>query len=247
MENDSEKVNKGCAVLAIAVIVAIFAIAISNALSDKTGEEDKTENFSNVETLSENLNYGSSKTSAVDAAQRFIREQFASNAEFEEEGTIVEETNVPNRYKVLQRFTADNHPSNWTMFVYRIWVQRFDDGTWEFGDLGVENRMGERIFSTNGNMKFREENEGVGDELTVEGITLKIAEKNQDAIRIYTADKLKRSQLKKVIKSLMDQYSTIQFATDSKHERGEEYASWTSLVFCDFDADEVINAEEFLN
>ena len=34
-------------------------------------------------------------------AQRFIRQEFASNAEFEEEGTIVEETNVPGRFKVL--------------------------------------------------------------------------------------------------------------------------------------------------
>lgn len=188
-----------------------------------------------------------SKEGAISAAQTFIRQEFASNADFIEEGTIVEETDVPGRFKVLQQFTAEDHPSNWTKFTYRIWVQQFDDGSWEFGNLGVESVTGERVFTTNGNMKEREQNDGVGDNLSVAGISFKIAEKKQDAIRIYTSKKLSRAQLRAVTKELMNQYSTIQFATDAKHERGDEYASWIGNLFFDYDKDEIIRKDKFLN
>ena len=96
-------------------------------------------------------------------------------------------------------------------------------------------------------MKEREQNDGVGDELTVAGIKFKIAEKNPDAIRIYTPKELSRSQLRSVTKELMNQYGTIQFATDAKHERGEEYAFFNGLTFIDFDTDEIMDGKKFLN
>ena len=45
----------------------------------------------------------------------------------------------------------------------------------------------------------------------------------------------------------MDTYDTIQFVTADKHERGDEYASWTGNLFFDFDSDEIINKAKFLN
>lgn len=185
-----------------------------------------------------------SEAGAINAAQGFIRQTFASNAEFEDEGTIIEPTAVPGRFKVLQKFTAEDHPSNWTQFIYRIWVQKFEDG-WEFGNLAVESVTGERVFTTNGNMKEREQNDGVGDNISVAGVSFTIAEKKADAIRIYTPNKLKRSQLRDVTKELMNQYSTIQYATDAKHERGDEYATWASGYFCDMDKNEVIPEDQF--
>ncbi len=187
----------------------------------------------------------STESEALSMAQNFIREEFASNAEFEDEGTIDEETSVPGRFKVLQKFTAEDHPSNWTKFVYRIWVQRFDDGTWEFGNLQIESITGEHVFTTNGRMKERERSEGVGDTLTAAGISFKIAEKQSEAIRIYTPEKLSRDQLRQVTKELMSQYSHIQFATDAKHERGDEYATWSDPYFCDMDNNEVLTKEKF--
>lgn len=186
------------------------------------------------------------ESEAVISAQRFIRENFAHNAEFEDEGTIVEETSVAGRYKVLQKFSAENHPSNWSKFVYRIFVQRFDDGTWEFGNLDIESITGGKVLTTSGNMKKREQTDGIGDNLTVAGINFKIAEKKPDAIRIYTTKKLTRSQLRDATKELMNQYSTILYATEAKHERGDEYASWTSGIFCDMDKNEVLSKEKFL-
>lgn len=231
-------------ILSLTFIGAVGCSGNSSNESQLTQEEEDSFHHE-FEDFIENQQTTPSKSGAVYAAQRFIREEFASNAEFVDEGTIVEETFVPGRYKVLQKFTAENHPSNWTSFIYRIWVQKFEDG-WEFGNLRVESVTGENIFTTNGNMKEREQNDGVGDNLTVAGISFKIAEKKPDAIRIYTPKKLSRAQLRAVTKELINQYSTIQFATDAKHERGDEYASWTG-IFCDFDTNEIIGKDKFLN
>lgn len=188
----------------------------------------------------------SAKYEVIIAAQKFVRAEFASNANFEDEGTIVEETAVPGRYKVLQKFSAEDHPSNWTHFVYRIWVQRFDDGSWEFGNLGVESITGENVLTTNGNMKKRERSNGVGSKLTVAGIEFTVAEQSPTAIRIYTKSKLSSKKMRDVVKELVDKYDVIQFATDAKHERGDEYATWSNGYFCNFVTNEVLSRDEFL-
>lgn len=231
----------------IILCLPLFAVMSCAGSSSKESQLTQEEEDSIVEALIESQQSTPSKSGAINAAQRFIREEFASNAEFIDEGTIVEETSVPGRYKVLQKFTAENHPSNWTKFIYRIWVQMFDDGTWEFGNLGIESTTGKSVLTTHGKMKEREQNDGVGDTITVAGITFKIAEKKPETIRIYTPKKLKRSQLRDVTKELMNQYSTIQFATDKRHERGDEYAGWTGNMFFDYDADEIIRKDNFLN
>lgn len=183
---------------------------------------------------------------AVVAAQGFIRDEFAPNAEFEREGLIIEPTAVHNRYKILQKFTAENHTSGYTIFIYRIWVQYFDDGTWEYGNLAVESITGENVLTTNGNMKDRERSNSVGDNVTAGGIDFKVAEAKSTAIRIYTSSKLSTDQMRNAIKDLMDKYDMIQFATDAKHERGDEYACWSNGLFCNFDTNEVISKEKFL-
>ena len=193
------------------------------------------------ELLSEPL--PSERNEAIKAAQSFIMSEFAPDAIFKSEGTIVEGTEVPGRFKVLQEFESEKHDMKF--LVYRIWVQKFGD-SWEYGNLGIENRAtGKRLLTKNGKMKDLEQKDGVGDDLTVAGISFKIAEKKPDAIRIYTPKRLNKDQLRDVIKELMSQYSTIQFATDAKHERGEDYASWTGGLFFDYDSNEIIGKDKF--
>lgn len=217
--------------------VKFFAfIAIATLIISACGSGSKAKSTSN---------FSVAEQEAIEAAQKFITEEFATNAEFIDEGTIVEDTEVPYRYKILQQFTADDHPSNWSKFTYRIWIQKFDDNSWEFGNLAIESVTGEQVFTTNGFMKDREQSDGVGDELEIAGITFRVAEKNPDAISIYTPSKLSRTTLRNVIKELMDDYSTIQFATDAKHERGDEYATWANGYFCDMDKNEVISEDKF--
>lgn len=231
------------------LFISICLLAVA-ACSGSSNEESKLtpEERAEIDRLEEALlNESNSKAEAVSAAQGFIRQEFASNAEFEDEGTIVEETSVPGRYKILQKFTAEDHPSNWIHFIYRIWVQRFDDGSWEFGNLAVESITGENVLTKNGDMKKREQMDGVGDKLTAGGIEFFIAEKKPTAIRLYTKSKLSKSKLRGAIKDLMDKYETIHFSTEEKHERGDEYACWTSGIYCDYRTNEVIGKDKFFN
>lgn len=226
------------------ICFAVLLLSLCSCGGTGTSDYNSTESEDiNVdELLAEPL--PSEKYEAIRAAQSFIKSEFAPDAIFKSDGTIVEGTEVPGRFKVLQEFESEKHDMKF--LVYRIWVQKFGD-SWEYGNLGIENRAtGKRLLTKNGEMKDREQKDGVGDNLTVAGISFKIAEKKPDAIRIYTPKKLKRNQLRNVIKELMNQYGTIQFATDAKHERGEDYASWTGGMFFDYDTNEIIGKAKFL-
>lgn len=179
---------------------------------------------------------------ALAAAQTFVRDLYASDAKFNNSQVSIEPTEVAGRYKIMQRF--DSEQRDGYNFVYRIWLQKFPAG-WEFGNLGIERAGGERVLTTNGRMKEMEQKDGVGDKLSVAGIEFTIAEKKPTVIRIYTDKKLSRGQLRSVIEQLMSEYESIQFATDASHERGDEYASWTSDMFFDYDADEIIGKANF--
>lgn len=179
---------------------------------------------------------------ALAAAQNFVRVHYASDAVFNSSQVSIETTEVDDRYKIMQRF--DSEQRDGYNFVYRIWLQKFPTG-WEFGNLGIERAGGERVLTTNGRMKEMEQNYGIGDKLSVAGIEFAIAEKKPSVIRIYTDKKLTRGQLRSVVKELMSEYESIQFATAASHERGEEYASWTSDMFFDYDADEIIGKSDF--
>lgn len=233
----------------ILISLSMFGLlACSSTSSDETSltqeELDSIERA--VDELMNEYNSAPTKAGAISVAKSFIRSEFASNADFIEEGTIVEDSSVPGRFKVLQRFDAEDHPSGWSKFIYRIWVQRFEDGTWEFGNLAVESITGEKVLTTNGNMKEREQNDGVGTKINAAGIEFTIAERNPTAIRIYSDLKLTTDEMREVIKELMNQYDTIQFATAANHDRGDEYASWTSGIFCNFDSNEVLSRDKFL-
>ena len=72
------------------------------AVGSSNGSNDSIDSIGYSEDeLGQDYSPSPTKTGALIMAQRFIRQEFASNAEFEEEGTIVEETNVPGRFKVL--------------------------------------------------------------------------------------------------------------------------------------------------
>ena len=186
--------------------------------------------------------FSDAELEALDAAQDFIRSEFAFDAEFQSKGTIIEKTQVADRYKVLQRF--DSEIKDGHNMVYRMWVQKFPSG-WEYGNLGIEQAGGERVFTTNGRMKEMEQKDGIGDVISAGGVEFIIAEKKPTVIRIYTDHKLSREQLRAAIVDLIDRYDSIQFATTANHERGDEYASWTADMFFDYDTDEIIGKSKF--
>lgn len=182
---------------------------------------------------------------AIAAAQQIIMDEYAPDANFVQDECEAYDTNVPGRYRVEGRFSTKE--KDYSALVFSIYIQKFTSG-WDYGNFKINNAWdGKSVLWKNGNMKKKEQTEGVGNTITAGGVDFTVAELSPQAIRIYTDSKLSRDQLKAAILDLMDTYDTIQFGTADKHERGDEYASWTGNLFFDFDSDEIINKAKFLN
>lgn len=167
---------------------------------------------------------------AIEAAQDFIRSEFAHDADFHKEGAIILPTEVDNRYKVMQRF--DSAQKDGYNFVYRIWVQKFPSG-WEYGNLGIERSGGERVLTTNGRMKelerqnmTRQENSSAGN------VDYTIIKRNApNYVRVYTAQRLTRDDVLTVYNQLKDTYQIVQFSTSSNPDDDEYMAIQYGSVY----------------
>ena len=183
-------------------------------------------------------------SAAIDAAKNIIKSEFANDATFVDDECIAYNTDVPGRFRVEGRFSTLS--KDYSALVFGMYIQKFDTG-WEYGNFMIQNSWdGEYILRKHGRMKELEQNENIGDIITAGGIDFTIAEKKPTAIRLYTNKKLSHSQLKGAIVELKDHYEIIQFATKAKHERGEEYASWTGEMFFDYDSGEIIGKSKFI-
>lgn len=151
---------------------------------------------------------------AVEAAQDFIRIDFATDAVFQSEGTTVEPTYVPDRYKVSQHF--DSEVRGGYNFVYRIWVQKFPTG-WEYGNLTIESAGGNNVLTTNGRMKDMERQNSTCQETTSSGdVDFTIIKRNApNYVKVYTPKRLKRDDVLTVYNQLKDEYEVVQFSTSS--------------------------------
>lgn len=180
---------------------------------------------------------------SIEAAKDVIRNEFAKDANFVEDECTAYDTNVPGRYRVEGRFYSVD--KGYSALVFGMYIQKFSTG-WEYGHFMIQDSYtGKHLIQKNGEMKAKEANDGVGESISAGGVDFKIAERKPTAIRIYTKDKLNRSQLKAAILDLKGRYETIQFATEAKHARGEDYASWTANMFFDYDTNEIINQLKF--
>ena len=196
-------------------------------------------------------NSGASKTSdltgaeadAVEAAQDFIRIAFAADALFQSEGTIVEPTDIPDRYKVLQRF--DSEEQDGYNFVYRIWVQKFPTG-WEYGNLAIERAGGENVLNTNGRMKEVERQNMTRKETSITGdIEFTIIKRNApNYVRVYTPNRLKRDDVIAVYNQLKNEYEIVQFSTSSNPEDDDYMAIQYGSVY-EYDKDKITKLADY--
>lgn len=179
----------------------------------------------------------SEKYQALDAAQSFVLKEFP-DAKFIEDGTIIEETSVDGRYKILQTFESEL--GAYSKYVYRIWLQRFDDN-WEYGNFGIEAKYsGERILTKNGRMKelerskIYEQSDG-----SLEGIDYTIIKRNKPGyILIYTKSKLKKQDLKVLYEHYKNEYESVHYTIDKNPDNPDYFCVQDNLVF-DFDKNEV--------
>lgn len=183
------------------------------------------------------------ESDAVEAAQSFIRIAFAPDAIFQSEGTIVEPTDVPERYKILQRF--DSEDQDGYNFVYRIWVQKFPTG-WEYGNLAIERAGGETVLNTNGRMKdverqnmTRQESSSAGD------IEFTIIKRNApNYVRVYTPNRLKRDDVLSVYNKLKNEYEIVQFSTSSNPDDDDYMAIQYGSVY-EYDKDKITKLADY--
>lgn len=193
--------------------------------------------------ISELSKYSESELNALDAAQDFVRFEFAHDATFISKGTIIEKTKVPGRYKILQQFESEYYGDG--TFIYRIWVQDFD-GDWQFGTLEIEHN-GKKIYEEKGLMKSYEqalmtkpENSKAG------GIDFTIIKRNApNYVRIYTKKRLKLAQALMVFRELKDTYDAVQFSTSLNPDDSDYMAIQNGYVF-EFDIDKITPLSDIL-
>lgn len=151
-----------------------------------------------------------------------------------------EETSVPNRFKVLQKFIH-----NGEQYVYKIYIQ-YNGGDWEdrnnwsFGELTIENTMTGKQLRYNGTMKADERAKATaGGKITAAGIEFSIAEQIGKSIRIYNNERLTVEQIKAVARELFTTYEIIQFAKYPKIDRGEDYCAYQYKLILEHDINKV--------
>lgn len=195
------------------------------------------------ESSSNTSKYSEIEQEALEAAQRFVRVEYASDAVFQNEGTIIEEADVPKRFKVLQRFESQERDGY--NFVYRIWVQEFPTG-WEFGNLAIEDAGGKSVLTRNGRMKHLEREYMYAQEKdSIDGIEYTIIKRNApEYVRLYTAKRLSRDQVLSVYSHFKGKYNSIQFST-SLDPKDDDYMSIMYGTVYEYDTDKITKLEDY--
>ena len=220
------------------LIAMLFCITMLDGCVGSTNSENGGVN-TNAET-------GANLNRAAIIAQDIIKSEFNSDCDFDDIDIRGEETSVPNRFKVYQKFSADGQE-----YVYKIFIQYkggdwSDINNWSYGTLTIENvATGEqKIFS--GSMKAEEAAASVEPvSITAGGIVLDIAERKPTAIRLSMERKLTHAEMKAVVNDLKEQYSNIMFCVNPKTQRGDEYAAYTNGTMFDYDTNEINKLDDF--
>lgn len=219
------------ALAALLGLLVCIVVANQESSQDSIKKEKSTTKFESKE------------YQALDAAQTFVLNEFP-DAKFTDEGTIIEETSVEGRYKILQAFESDL--GAYSKYVYRIWVQKFDDN-WEYGNFGIEARYsGERVLTKVGRMKYLEKEEMYKQtDSSLDGINYTIIKNNKPRyILIYTKSKLNNQQIKAIYDYFKNEYESVHYTININPEDPDYFCVQNDLVF-DFDKDKIYKFSEW--
>lgn len=220
-------------ILSIMAALCLMA-ACSPSNSSSHGQDSSSIESSDVSTIEEQ---------ALAAAQQFVHTEYASDAVFRQEGTIIEPTTVKDRFKVLQRFDSDSRDGY--NFVYRIWVQKFPSG-WEFGNLGIERADGTNVLTTNGRMKkIERQNMTQQESSTAGGVDYTIIKRNApNYVRVYTAKRLTRNDVLTIYNQLKTDYEIVQFST-SRNPDDDDYMAIQFGSVYEYDKDKITKLADY--
>ena len=180
---------------------------------------------------------------ALSAAQQFVQSEYAPDADFIQDGTVIEPTSVADRYKILQRFDSDSHYGH--KFVYRIWVQKFSTG-WEFGNLAIDRVGGGNVLTTDGRMKDMErQNMTRQESSSAGGVDFTIIKRNApNYVRVYTEKRLNRDDVLAVYNQLKTDYEIVQFSISPNPEDDDYMAIQYGSVY-EYDKDKITKLVDY--
>lgn len=211
-----------------AILLFVIFLMTGCVGSSESNTTNSTENQSTALT-SEIESGGVNLTQASIIAQEFVKENFASDCDFEDidiRGEAIETT--PGRFKVLQKFTSKKFGSE-QEYVYKIFIHYYggeweDKNSWDYDQLTIENASTGEQYVYNGSMKQRDSMPIDAGTKNIAGIDFK--ETHKKSVIIYsTPEQLPYEKLKLVAQELKGSEQTIMFYVDSEIETGEEYAS----------------------
>lgn len=230
------------------LIALSFLLSSCSSSTDKDSQQlNNTEQAVAVPDNAIVFEYEENAPEEIKEVMEIIREEYNQITRFVNEPQVIEQTNVPGRIKIIGKFLLIDRGEEIPTY-YSIYLQKINN-KWEYGTLLISKSQNPTLSNAfvvrKGRMKEVAENEGIGDKIIAGGFEFIIAEKKPTAIRVYTDSKLSNNELKVAIKDLMNIYDPIMFATTDKHNRGDEYASWSGGIFFNFDNDEIIPKEKF--
>lgn len=223
-------------------ILLLIPLLVMACTSKSSNYVNEVETLDEVYSVLSEVDYSGS-AAALTAAQGFIIDIFATDAKFDSDQAIVTETSVPGRYKVMQRFDSKAHDS--FNMVYRIWVQKFDNG-WEFGNLAIEDASGKRVLTTNGRMKDLEHKKMTRKEAgRVGNVDYTIVKRSApNYVRVYTKKRLTRDQVLDVYNQLKAEYEIVQFSTSPNPDADDYMAIQYGTVY-EYDKDKITKLSNY--
>ena len=219
----------------------------SNEISDTSGTSDDYGISSTSDISVDKQGSGNEATllRASIIAQEIVKENFASDCDFDDLDYRGEETVTKGRFKVLQRFTSKRDGVK-KDYVYKIYIQFYggeweDRKNWDYGQLVVEEQSTGMQWYYKGSMKEKDKIEANNGGKTVNGVEFEVLHTaNYD--KFISDRRLSKAKLIACAKSIKDQYNEVFFCVSGKVDRGEEYATLTNGLLClFFDGGDIIN------
>lgn len=206
------------------IITCVTLVACNNNFQLPSLESDNSSN-------SYTPHYSSPKDVAPETAKTFVKKNFASDCKFEHD-VVSENTMVPGRYQVIQKFKSNKQGVELT-FVYKIFIQYFDGdvndvSSWEFGQLVVEEVNNGRQQHYKGNLDYRiKQTVGVGGTVEFAGVGFKIIDvRIGSSIAFSHKGTYSHKQLAAALKEMHETYGYDVYHIYHENNLKEDYLSW---------------------
>lgn len=186
----------------------------------------------------------------ISAIMKAIRTEYNSFSRFINYPQFIESTPEEGRYKVFGQFLEKRNGIE-TEKYYSTYVQKFDN-KWEFGTLIIGNSPDPNLTSAikviNGQLKTKEqESINKKESGSIDGINYTIIKRKEpNYIFIYTPNRLNKKDIIKLYNEFKDNYKSIRF-TKSKNPDDDEYLEIQSNYVFEFDKNNIMKLEEYLN